>query len=103
MPELPEVEHIRRTLAARVSGLIVTGVRVNRDDVVQIPISKRRRSRALLKGGVIKRLSRHGKRMAIEVQDGRALEFGLGMTGQACLVGPGSWAPMQFNKPGEQN
>lgn len=85
MPELPEVEHIRRTLAARISGLIVTGVRVNRDDVVQIPISKRRRSRALLKGGAIKRLSRHGKRMAIEVQDGRALEFGLGMTGQFLL------------------
>ena len=85
MPELPEVEHIRRTLFDRIHGMWVNRVRVDRPDVIRRPTPGSRRSNALLSGGRINALHRHGKRLAIEVEDGRVLEFGLGMSGQFIL------------------
>ena len=98
MPELPEVEHIRRTLAARIEGLTVGGVRVAREDVIRTEVPRRRLGTALLRGGVIRGLSRHGKRMAIEVDDGRAVEFGLGMSGQFILEDAGRRAGPQKHR-----
>jgi formamidopyrimidine-DNA glycosylase len=81
MPELPEVEHIRRRLSDRIIGLEIVRVLVKRSDVIRIPVAARNRSRSLLRNGRIKTLHRHGKRLALEVRDGRVLEFGLGMSG----------------------
>ena len=89
MPELPEVEHIRRTLSAKIVGSWVLRTRVERDDVIRGEIGVRDRGRALLRDGRISDVRRHGKRLAILVQDGRVLEFGLGMTGQFLLESPG--------------
>ena len=90
MPELPEVEQIRKTLSNHILGMVVGGVRVRRSDVIQVPVTRRARSIALLRDGRIDAIHRHGKRLAFEVQDGRILEFGLGMTGQFVLEQPSS-------------
>lgn len=102
MPELPEVEQIRRSLLP-LRGRLVEGVRVHRRDVVVLPGDppggwsrsqsdarpRRLLGRHLLVGGRIERLWRHGKRLALIADDGRAVEVGLGMTGQLLAVGAG--------------
>ena len=87
MPELPEVESVRRVLLDRLTGLSVHSVEVIRSDVIKL-IKHPRSSlgsaidhRQLLVGGSIKDVIRHGKRLALVVHDGRILEFGLGMSG----------------------
>lgn len=97
MPELPEVETVRRTLLTRIVGMRVTRVEVRRRDVVE-GWSAHDPS-ALLEGLRIAELRRHGKQLAIlgsarEPNDAGALPNGgsealaraivvqLGMTGQ---------------------
>ena len=84
MPELPEVESVRRTLHKAVSGVRVESVQIRRSDVVdgeQTP-------EALLAGLLIADVIRHGKQLAIlgerEVDSGsnqRIVCVHLGMTG----------------------
>ena len=87
MPELPEVEAIRRVLETRTRSLRVVGVAINRVDVIKPIKGRRTRIRAkdrlhgLLTNGVVSEVIRHGKRLALRVEDGRVLEFGLGMSG----------------------
>ncbi|MEC8818247.1 MAG: DNA-formamidopyrimidine glycosylase family protein, partial [Planctomycetota bacterium] len=70
MPELPEVEGIRRVLGERMTSMRLTRVQVRRVDVIK-PIRGRRtavrasqRKRSLLAGGRVASLLRHGKRLA---------------------------------------
>ena len=92
MPELPEVEGIRRVLSSRLIGLSVLSVDVSRVDVIKPLKGSRKtpgrsgRPQALLEGGVFSRIIRHGKRLALVVHDGRVLEFGLGMSGQLSFI-----------------
>ncbi len=95
MPELPEVESVRRSL------LPIVGARVERATVrtrrsLVVPgdppggFSRTRagtkprpvRRGALLDGAAIERLERHGKQLAIVGDDGRAVLIHLGMTGR---------------------
>ncbi len=85
MPELPEVEHIRRRLSDRIIGLEITRVLVRRADVIRLPVPVKARSKALLRNGRVKMLHRHGKKLALEIDDGRVVEFGLGMSGALLL------------------
>lgn len=93
MPELPEVETLRRSLVPRLVGRVVERVEVLRPDVVR----PRRRAEAgtpgalvmrrlrsmLLVGRRIERLERHGKQLAIVADGGcPVLVVHLGMTGQ---------------------
>ena len=87
MPELPEVEGIRRVLGERTTSMRLTRVQVRRVDVIK-PVKGRRtavradqRKRSLLEGGRVASVLRHGKRLALVAEDGRVLEFGLGMSG----------------------
>jgi len=90
MPELPEVEHLRRTLEPVLIGGRVSHVRLHRPDVVRD--AARGRSRAattrritgatLLSGATIVELKRHGKQLALISNCGRVLGVHLGMTGQ---------------------
>lgn len=82
MPELPEIEHLRRSLEPTLPGRRVTGVAVRRRDVVHVPGHACSLRAALLGGGKIRHLARHGKQLAIVVHDGRALCVHLGMSGQ---------------------
>ena len=65
----------------------LTRVQVRRVDVIK-PVKGRRtavradqRKRSLLEGGRVASVLRHGKRLALVAEDGRVLEFGLGMSG----------------------
>ena len=80
MPELPEVETIRRTLATAVAGRKVRRVRVFRRDVIQGP----KRLVDLLHGARIVRIDRHGKQLALHGIAGNqtpCLCIHLGMSG----------------------
>ena len=90
MPELPEVEHLRRSLDPVVVGALVQSVRVARRDVVASPTSVRRSSdleTALLVGSRIVATRRKGKQLALLADSGRALVIQLGMTGSVTIEG----------------
>ncbi len=88
MPELPEIEHLKRTLEPVLRGAVVTGVRLHRPDVLRTRSSGRSGSsgQALLRGGRIAQLARHGKELAIIAGDGRVLCVHLGMSGRLQFV-----------------
>ena len=81
MPELPEVETIRRDLLSRVVGRSFTGVHVlpGAERIVERP-SPGEFARAL-PGRRIKNISRRGKYLLFHLSDGRYLVVHLRMTG----------------------
>lgn len=84
MPELPEVETIRRGIASRI-GVPVTSVDVRRADVIAgLPPKSEDAERALLAGSAVARLHRRGKQLALEGTCGRVVLVQLGMSGQLC-------------------
>lgn len=91
MPELPEVETVRRTLAERVVGKRVERVRVHRRDVVR---GGARDAAALLRGTRLVDITRHGKQLAIvgasdSGQTGCVCVH-LGMSGSLCVAEQGT-------------
>lgn len=89
MPELPEVETVRRSLEGRLVGARVIAVEVCRADVCVAPRGLSLSPRALLAGTTIERLDRRGKQLAIISREGPALCIHLGMSGQLFLA-PGA-------------
>lgn len=98
MPELPEVERVRLSIARAITGLRVSGVTVHRRDMVctpqdppggwsRAPEALRLRPKPrinktlLLQGDRVRSLDRHGKQLAI-FGDRAAVGIHLGMTGQ---------------------
>lgn len=82
MPELPEVESIRRALAPIV-GRTVVKVEIFRTDVIEgLPRGVEQRQNSLLVGGRIIDLLRHGKQLGVETDNGRTVCIQLGMSGQ---------------------
>lgn len=87
MPELPEVESLRRTLEPVLVGAMLESVRVRRRSFVHssgfASRDEARQARAHpMLGATIDRLERHGKELAlVETGSGRALRVRLGMTG----------------------
>lgn len=90
MPELPEVEHLRRTLEPHLVGARVSAVRVHRRDIVRIAGTRKAvrgvNPAMLLEGDRIARLIRRGKSMAIVGEAGGVLGVHLGMTGMMRVV-----------------
>mgnify|MGYP006425568295 FL=1 len=96
MPELPEVETVRRALAERVMGRVVVGCALHRRDVLVVPGDpiggfarnpgakrpRRTTRKHLLLGGTLTEPVRRGKQLALACADGRRLLIHLGMTGQ---------------------
>lgn len=95
MPELPEIEHLRRSLEPALLGAKLSRVRLHRRDVLRIngdqPGSRTIRHAAahLLRGSRIERLERRGKQLAVITNDHRALCVHLGMSGQLRYVPEG--------------
>ncbi|MEM1330351.1 MAG: bifunctional DNA-formamidopyrimidine glycosylase/DNA-(apurinic or apyrimidinic site) lyase [Planctomycetota bacterium] len=99
MPELPEVESTRRSLARAIQGRRVRAVEVFRRDVVVAPgdpeggFSRQRKAAKpvpltddmLLRSARFVEPARRGKQLALVANDGRAIVVHLGMTG-AVLV-----------------
>lgn len=80
MPELPEVETLRRTLLPHLLGRSFTFARLLRPDIADGCSPS-----GLLRGARVERLSRCGKQLALHASDGRALVIQLGMTGQVLI------------------
>jgi formamidopyrimidine-DNA glycosylase len=80
MPELPEVETIRRGLAPRVMDRQVTGVRV-RQAQLRYPVDTAA-LQAQVVGRTIKGLERRAKYLLFHLHPGRVMVVHLGMTGR---------------------
>ena len=81
MPELPEVETIRRDLQGEVVGRKIKSVEVrNGRTVRRHPSAKHFRAR--LEGHTIKSIDRAGKYLLLGLDDGQTLVVHLGMSGQ---------------------
>ena len=85
MPELPEVETVRRSLAPMVGRRIVAA-RLHRPDVCTTATGRRPRPEELLVAARVESLARHGKQLAILASGGRVLVVHLGMSGQLRLL-----------------
>ena len=91
MPELPEVETIRRRLADTIVGRTVKSAILRRRDVLRYPCGDRKRGqrhgRWLLRGKHIAGVSRRGKQLHIADDSGLGLLVCLGMSGRVALSG----------------
>lgn len=117
MPELPEVESVRRTLVPRLVGRLVVGVEVRRRDVITTPTDPpggyarnahkrpaklgRVPARSMLVGSRIEDINRLGKSLSIVGVDDnepasnsqRVIVVHLGMTGQLRWIARGERVP----------
>ncbi|MHA0286587.1 bifunctional DNA-formamidopyrimidine glycosylase/DNA-(apurinic or apyrimidinic site) lyase [Mycobacterium sp. C3-094] len=87
MPELPEVEVVRRGLAAHVTGKTLTGVRVHHPRAVRRHEAGPADLAARLLDMTITGTGRRGKYLWLTLSDGSAVVVHLGMSGQM-LLGP---------------
>lgn len=86
MPELPEVECLRRSLTRIVERRVVCQELLRRDVAASIEDPRTQEAwTGLAPGDRIVALHRHGKRLAIEGESGRTLVIHLGMSGQVLL------------------
>jgi formamidopyrimidine-DNA glycosylase len=88
MPELPEVETVRRALAT-VVGVPVVGVRIARRDVIRDEHQRRDgplRQAHLLAGDAVGVIDRRGKQLALIGANGRVVLVHLGMSGQVLVM-----------------
>lgn len=94
MPELPEVETVRRELAPAVVNRVITGVEIARRDIVGYPSVPDFRTE--IRGRVITGLSRQGKYLIFNLDNGRQLIFHLRLSGHLRVVNNG--VKMRFER-----
>ena len=82
MPELPEVETIRRVLEPQIKGLTVTAVTVNRLEVIGHPTVDE--FFQILTGQTMETMTRRGKFLSVLLNSGDYFVLHLRMTG--CLL-----------------
>ncbi len=85
MPELPEVETIRRGLALRMTGRVIVRAELRRPDLRR-PFPPMLADR--LRGARIGALTRRGKYILIELDETGTLLLHLGMSGRITAAGP---------------
>jgi len=84
MPELPEVETVRRGLVPVLEGAQIAAVEVRRPDL-RWPLPERMAER--LKGQVVERLRRRSKYLLADLSSGETLIIHLGMSGRILISG----------------
>lgn len=84
MPELPEVETVRRGLAPVMEGSVITKAEVNRPDL-RWPFPERMAER--LTGQDVKQLRRRSKYILVDLGSGESLLVHLGMSGRMLISG----------------
>src|SRR5687768_3489668 len=87
MPELPEVETVRRQIEPEVRGRLIESLRVL-DERWTRPVAAAAVERAV-EGRRVLEISRRGKYLLLELEDGSALVMHLRMTGNLTLHSPG--------------
>ncbi len=85
MPELPEVETVRRHLACALSGRRLHRVRARRNDLLKGGWHCRALERELT-GRTVGEIGRRGKNLIIGLSNGAVLLAHLGMTGRLCVT-----------------
>lgn len=94
MPELPEVETIKRELESALKGKKITGAIINHPKVIKEP-----KTNAFVKGlknTIIKNILRKGKLLILELSSGKSLTIHLKMTGQLIYPGNGKGSRVSF-------
>ena len=84
MPELPEIEVLRRSLAPLLVGERILGLRVRNPDLRE-PVDRRRLGRAV-RGREIEALRRRAKYLLVNLGGGHTLVVHLGMSGRLTLL-----------------
>ena len=87
MPELPEVETVRRGLEPAMVGQVIVRVELRRPDL-RFPLPERFVER--LTGRRVEALSRRAKYLIADLDDGAALIMHLGMSGRFVVEAPGT-------------
>ncbi len=95
MPEMPEVETIRRTLTDKVTGKRIVAVDMLLPRLVKWPAPEE--FQAVVTDTVITRLDRRGKYLLFYLDNGRVMVVHLRMTGRLCFVTPGT-PPDRFTR-----
>ncbi|HEX4952878.1 MAG TPA: bifunctional DNA-formamidopyrimidine glycosylase/DNA-(apurinic or apyrimidinic site) lyase [Thermoanaerobaculia bacterium] len=85
MPELPEVEVLRRSLASRLTGERITAVEV-RNTALREPVDPAELD-AAVRGRRVLQLRRRSKYLLIDLEGGHTLVIHLGMSGRLTLAG----------------
>jgi formamidopyrimidine-DNA glycosylase len=87
LPELPEVETVRRGLAPHLEGRTVASVRLNRPDL-RLPFPERLGAR--IEGAEVLPLGRRAKYLLVPLSSGETLIIHLGMSGRLLILQPES-------------
>lgn len=99
MPELPEVETVRRQLVREIKGKRIRGVRVLYSKAVR-PLSPRAFARVVT-GATVRDVKRRAKMLLIELSNGRTLIAHLKMTGKFLIKSsdalPGKFTEIVFD------
>ena len=90
MPELPEVETVRRGLAPTMAGAVIEQVETRRADL-RFPLPRAFKKR--LAGARVETLDRRGKYLIAPLSSGDALVMHLGMTGRFTIEDAGARLP----------
>ncbi|NLT55242.1 MAG: bifunctional DNA-formamidopyrimidine glycosylase/DNA-(apurinic or apyrimidinic site) lyase [Actinomycetales bacterium] len=88
MPELPEVEVVRRGLSRRLTGTALDAVEVVDPRILRRHVAGPEDFRARTAGAVVTDVVRRGKYLWLELDSGEALLTHLGMSGQLLLQPP---------------
>ena len=80
MPELPEVETVRRILEPQLKGRRISGLTVNRPEIIAHPTADIFTHAVI--GTVIARMGRRGKYLSLHLDTGNTILLHLRMTGQ---------------------
>lgn len=100
MPELPEVETIKRDLEKTVLGKKIVNVCMHNPRVIRQPAP--RLFKKLIEGSTIRNILRRAKLLIFELSNGYALTIHLKMTGQLVYPGGSSSSRVAFNFKGGQ-
>jgi formamidopyrimidine-DNA glycosylase len=95
MPELPEVETVRRGLIPRLVGHRIVRLRQRRRDL-RVPLPARFAAR--LEGRSVTAIDRRAKYLLVRLDDGNTLIVHLGMSGRMILHDAGSAAEHPFGR-----
>jgi formamidopyrimidine-DNA glycosylase len=99
MPELPEVETVRRGLAPWLEGATIRSVRLNREDL-RFPFPSG--LKAALEGQEVTHVGRRAKYLLMTLSSGKTLLSHLGMTGSWRFAEHGIDKPPRYYEPGTE-
>ena len=84
MPELPEIEAVKRVLEPQIQGLVIENMMVKRPEIIACPTADEFCSRLL--GQVISHMERRGKYLTIWTVNEDRVILHLRMTGRLLLM-----------------